>query len=330
MKVSVCVPIYGVEKYIKQCVRSLMEQTMTDGIEFIFVNDCTKDKSMSILNQVLEEYPHRLDQVKIIEHEVNKGLPSARNTALNEAKGEYIVHCDSDDWVEPTMYESMYNKAKISNADIIGCGFYIENGNNSIPIIDNFNHSPIDGLKCLLVMRDMHFNVWQRLVKKSLYTDNCIVFDERFNLGEDCYACIRLHSVAQKLSTVRKPLYHYRTSNKNSLVHSSNKKGEKELSIMMDAVEKSLIKQGLLQELSLHFKSFCYMHKFWQTFFYSDDYDFSWYKSYRKELNKNVFKLILPISMKIMVLIGSIISFSVFKYLIIKYKLCLQTLHKRE
>ena len=123
MKVSVCVPIYGVEKYIEQCVRSLMEQTMTDGIEFIFVNDCTKDKSMSILNQVLEEYPHRIDQVKIIEHEVNKGLPSARNTALNEAKGEYIVHCDSDDWVEPTMYESMYNKAKISNADIIGCGF---------------------------------------------------------------------------------------------------------------------------------------------------------------------------------------------------------------
>ena len=91
-RVSVCIPVYGVEKYIERCARSLFEQTMTDGIEFIFVNDCTKDNSIEILEKVLEEYPHRKEQVKIIHHEKNRGLVAARNTGLEHATGDYIIH----------------------------------------------------------------------------------------------------------------------------------------------------------------------------------------------------------------------------------------------
>ena len=111
IKVSVCIPVYGVEKYIEKCARSLFEQTMQDGIEFIFVNDCTKDRSIEILEQVLAEYPHRKEQTRIIHHEKNRGLVAARNTGLAYASGEYIIHCDSDDWVELDMYEKMYKKA---------------------------------------------------------------------------------------------------------------------------------------------------------------------------------------------------------------------------
>ncbi|MBO5667722.1 MAG: glycosyltransferase family 2 protein, partial [Lentisphaeria bacterium] len=89
IKVSVCIPVYGVEKYIERCARSLFEQTMRDGIEFIFVNDCTPDKSIEILEQILSEYPHRQEQTKIIHHKQNGGLVAARNTGLAHASGEY-------------------------------------------------------------------------------------------------------------------------------------------------------------------------------------------------------------------------------------------------
>ena len=90
IKVSVCVPVYGVEKYIERCARSLFEQTMKEGIEFIFVDDCTPDRSMEILERVREEYPERTRQVKIVRHPENQGLTGARNTALKEAEGEFL------------------------------------------------------------------------------------------------------------------------------------------------------------------------------------------------------------------------------------------------
>ena len=76
--ISVIVPIYGVEQYIERCARSLFEQTMNEGIEYIFVDDCTKDNSIYILNRVLEDYPERRHQVTLLRHDVNKGLPQAR------------------------------------------------------------------------------------------------------------------------------------------------------------------------------------------------------------------------------------------------------------
>lgn len=110
-KVSVIIPVYGVERYIEQCARSLFSQTMRDGIEYIFVDDCSPDKSIEILEDILREYPHREPQVKIIRHTENQGIGGTRRTGVKNATGEYIIHCDSDDWVEPDMYEMLYGKA---------------------------------------------------------------------------------------------------------------------------------------------------------------------------------------------------------------------------
>ena len=97
--VSVIVPIYGVEPYIEKCARSLFEQSL-ENMEFIFVNDCTPDKSVEILRQVIEDYPRRYLQIQIIEHEENRGLAMARNSGLLIAKGEYII---------PVSYTHLYN-----------------------------------------------------------------------------------------------------------------------------------------------------------------------------------------------------------------------------
>ena len=119
-KVSVIIPVYNVEKYMEKCCRSLFGQTL-ENMEFIFVDDCTPDNSISVIESVLQEYPQRKSQVKITHHDKNRGLPSARNTGLGLAQGNYIIHCDSDDWVAPFMYEKMYARAVAENADIVWC-----------------------------------------------------------------------------------------------------------------------------------------------------------------------------------------------------------------
>ena len=91
-KISLLIPIYGVENYIEQCARSLFSQSYT-SIEYIFVDDCTKDRSIEILQSVMEDYPDRKEDILLIRHEHNKGLGAARRTAFEAATGEYIMKC---------------------------------------------------------------------------------------------------------------------------------------------------------------------------------------------------------------------------------------------
>lgn len=123
-KVSVIVPIYGVEKFIGRCVETLMRQTLKE-IEYIFVNDATPDRSIENLHEVLTRYPDRQDSVVIIVNKMNKGLPASRNIGLQMAKGEYIFHCDSDDFVEPDMLEVLYTEAVKEQADIVWCDWFL-------------------------------------------------------------------------------------------------------------------------------------------------------------------------------------------------------------
>ena len=210
IKVSVLIPVYGVEKYIERCARSLFEQTMREGIEFIFTDDCTPDNSIAIIEKVLNDYPERKHQVRIIHHETNKGLAIARVTGVNAARGEYVIHCDSDDWVEPNMYDLMYAKAKGTDADIVGCDFYEETGKKKIPIKQNFNlDSKQSVLEILLGRRILDSYLWCRLIKKSFYLKHKFAAPAGVSLLEDMAVSIPIHSMTQKVSKVDLPLYHY-------------------------------------------------------------------------------------------------------------------------
>ena len=118
-KVSIIVPVYNVEKYLRKCLNSLVNQTLTD-IEVILVNDGSKDKSQEIINEFKEKYP---EKIKAFET-VNGGAAKARNYALEHVTGEYIGFVDSDDYVEEDMYEKLYNKAIEENAEIVCCNYY--------------------------------------------------------------------------------------------------------------------------------------------------------------------------------------------------------------
>lgn len=161
MKVSVIVPIYKVEKFIVKCAESLLSQTLED-VEFIFVDDASPDNSIKLLKDSIKKFPQRKGQVKIITHEQNKGLPAARNTGLSIASGDYIFHCDSDDFVDADMLETFYNAAKTDDVDIIWCDWYLSFEHNERYMKQPSYSSPMDALKGML-SGAMKFTVWTNL-----------------------------------------------------------------------------------------------------------------------------------------------------------------------
>ena len=150
--VSVIVLVYKVEKYIERCARSLFEQTLQD-IEYIFVDDCTPDRSIEILERVLEDYPERKSQVIILHNERNSGLPFSRRRGVEAASGDYIIHCDSDDWPESDMYAKLYAKASSENLDMVKC-FIRRVFDNHIELIPDLTAAD-DFLEALL-FHDIH------------------------------------------------------------------------------------------------------------------------------------------------------------------------------
>lgn len=227
MNVSVIVPFYGVEKYIARCTESLMCQTMQDGIEFIFVNDATKDSSLDVLKKVLSEYPERKEQVTILHHEINKGLPAARNTGLVAAKGKYIYHCDSDDYLEKDALEVLYMKAEENNADIVWGDFYeIMSGGNRYKKQPAYSN-PLDAVKGMLT-GEMDYNVWNKLVRRDLYLANNISFPAGYAMGEDL-TMIMLFSSALNVAFVSKPVYYYDKTNPGAMTYSMSEEKQNAL-----------------------------------------------------------------------------------------------------
>lgn len=227
IKISVIVPFYGVEKYIARCTESLMCQTMQDGIEFIFVNDATKDSSLDVLKKVLSEYPERKEQVTILHHEINKGLPAARNTGLVAARGKYIYHCDSDDYLEKDALEVLYRKAEENGSDIVWGDFYeIMTGGNRYKKQPAYS-TPLDAVKGMLT-GEMDYNVWNKLVRRDLYLANNISFPSGYAMGEDL-TMIMLFSSALNVAFVSKPVYYYDKTNPSAMTYSMSEEKQNAL-----------------------------------------------------------------------------------------------------
>lgn len=212
-KVSVIIPIYKVEAFIERCATTLLEQTLHE-VEYIFVDDATPDRSIQILKEVVARYPERKEQVRIVHHAENKGLPAARNTGLALATGEYIFHCDSDDYVEPTMLEELYNAAQNTNADIVWCDWFLTFAQNERYMKQPSFETPMEALKAML-SGGMKYNVWNKLVRRSLYTDNDIQFPAGYGMGEDMTMML-LFAHAKNVAYIPKAYYHYVKLNTNA------------------------------------------------------------------------------------------------------------------
>lgn len=207
-KISVIVPIYNVEKYLDDCLKSIQEQTFTD-FEVLLINDGTPDNSIKIASKYVEQ-----DSRFRLYHKKNGGLSDARNFGLERAKGEYVAFIDSDDRIREKYLENLYNAITENDADVAICAFsfyYLNNGkitkSNKKPIDNNRIYDRNSALRELMRDRQFRFYVWNKLWKMSLFTDNNIKMTKM--VYEDIVACSQLFCHIKKAVTINYRGYIY-------------------------------------------------------------------------------------------------------------------------
>lgn len=195
VKVSVIVPIYNSEKYLKRCIDSLVSQTLID-IEFILINDGSADSSDSIISSYNDS------RIKYFKRS-NHGIGATRNFGIEHSSGEFIGFLDSDDYVEPDMYEKLYNKCIQDNLDIVICDFYKENNGIEKIIFGDFGITDLNSMPNLLM--DINLAPWNKLYKKDI----CNVLYPVGVKYEDTPWVAKVMSCASRIGKLNECLYHY-------------------------------------------------------------------------------------------------------------------------
>ena len=197
-KVSVIIPVYNTENYLKKCLDSVCNQTLKD-IEIICINDCSPDGCL----EILKEYASKDDRFKIIDFKENKGAACARNAGIDAAQGEYLGFVDSDDFIDLDFYEKLYHQAILGCADVVkGSDMKICHINGTVEI-DEQNWK----------IRQSKTNFWCQyttcIYKKEFIQKNNIKFPEGLLVGEDPVFAIKCAFLSNKIDIVNNAQYYY-------------------------------------------------------------------------------------------------------------------------
>ena len=214
IKVSILVPFYKVEKYVGRCVESLFTQTYTN-IEYVFINDCSPDKSMEVINEYIEKYGVE-ERCKMIVHEQNQGISASRNDCLDNMTGDYFLFVDGDDYIDKDMIELLVDAAVKENADISGCGYIEEYPNHSLEYPQKYTNHHDEMLRSI-TMLTIKGVLWKLLIRREVIIINDLRFPYDKSINEDYYFCCRLFYYAKSFASVDKCLYHYVQYNPNNL-----------------------------------------------------------------------------------------------------------------
>ena len=221
LKVSILVPVYGVEKFIRQCAISLFGQTYSN-IEYVFVDDCTPDNSIAVLQEVLQDYPARKNQVRIVRHQTNRGLGAGRKTALAASTGDFVLNVDSDDYLLPEAVETLVRVQQETAADIVTGGYLSLSPNGSLTEKHYQQLGKSETLKLLLIQNTLQPHIWARLIRKSIYHEHHIDAVEGINMAEDYGLTPRLIFAAKHIAYAGKAVYVYRLSSSASTFSQPN------------------------------------------------------------------------------------------------------------
>lgn len=212
MKVSILVPCHNAEKFIAQCVKSLFEQTYQD-IEYIFVDDCSKDNTTKTLKQIIENY--RIKNFKIIHNKTNKGIAETRNILLKEASGEYIYFVDSDDFIKKDTIEIFVNIAELKNADIVRCCYNEVTQYATIAITNCSWKDKSDLLSQTIGSHNQVDAMWKLFIRRDLFIKHHILFEKGINACEDYIMSVKLFYYANTIIDIPNCLYNYCIHNNN-------------------------------------------------------------------------------------------------------------------
>jgi len=220
VKVSILIPVYKAEKYIEQCIHTVLCQTY-DNIEYVIANDATPDNSMAIVQKTISQHPERAQSVVIIENDSNHGIAYTRNKLLEKATGDYLYFVDSDDFIMSDTIEKLVNVAKQQKADIVRCDYFqLSHGEVSI-----IKQCPFRNKEELLMQYigawDSTQAMWQLLVHKDVFAKHALSFQADINACEDYLMTIKLLYFANSIVDIKEPLYYYRIDNVQSITRTN-------------------------------------------------------------------------------------------------------------
>lgn len=219
-KVSILVPFYKVENYVGRCVESLFSQSYKN-VEYVFVNDCSPDKSMDVINDYIHKYDVA-DKCKIIVHEKNQGISVSRNDCLDNMTGDYFLFIDSDDYIDNDMVELLVEAAAKKDADICGCGYIEEYADHSVDYPQKYtnNHDEMMRSITLLTIKGV---MWKLLVRSTIVTDykDEVRFIPDRNIVDDYLFCCQIFYYAQRFAWVDRCMYHWIQYNPNNYTHTT-------------------------------------------------------------------------------------------------------------
>lgn len=202
-KVSIVVPVYNVEKYIRKCVDSMLNQTMKE-IEIILVDDGTKDSS----GMICDDYAKRDSRIRVI-HKENGGISDARNVGMQVASSKYILFIDSDDYISENMVEKLYTMAELHNADVAACGVYNVYASGAIPQCAEkmeFCCDNITAFSHILVGKIIPGTICNKLIKREIAKQ--ILFPVG-KIYEDAFYTTQLIQIIKKVYVTTEPMYYY-------------------------------------------------------------------------------------------------------------------------
>ncbi len=292
-KVSVIIPIYNTEKYLRECLYSVINQTLKD-IEIICVDDGSTDNSLNIL----KEYAERDDRIKIIS-KANSGYGHSMNIGIENACGDYIGIVESDDYVELNMFETLYKKAIEYNVDIVKSRFFYYDSRYNTNIESEEINCPyfevIEPLKCMDVF-GIAPSIWSCLYKKSLIKDNNIKFLETPSASyQDTSFAYKTKACAKNMMILKDAFLHYRTDNENSSVNSSDKSDF--VIYEYEEIKRFIAKKGLYNEMRKNIalnQLSCYS---WNYNRLREDLKLVFLKKIAKEYRKNLLSANITFSM---------------------------------
>lgn len=227
--ISVIVPVYKAERYLNECIDSILAQTFSD-FELILVDDESPDRS----GEICDQYAAKDTRIRVI-HKPNGGVSSARNAGLDTAKGEWIAFVDADDMIAPDMLEQLFNKAEQENADIVTCdfNFLYPDGHTITEHQYHWNHYSCESIADFLLT--IRIVVWGCLIKQNALGD--IRFFDNITFTEDFHFIIRAIYNASKITSINTPLYIYRQHAYSACSNYTEKSLQEQL-YTLDLIEK--------------------------------------------------------------------------------------------
>lgn len=285
-KITVIVPIYNTEKYIRQCAKSLFSQTMLEGVEFLFINDGSSDNSENELIQVVDEFPNIREQIRIISNIKNKGITFTRKLGVNEAKGEYIAWVDSDDWVNEDFVECMYGATEGGNIDIViqNMTRHIFSNGNEIINVQVFESMPTPkkALEYFWTEKHVPRGLPFQISRKQLVQD-AISQVHAVNFAEDTFTLLHLFATAKSARWIGKSFYHYRKLDNGQSLTTRPFQSTAEWVMQkrnIDAICKKLQLQGSLFKTTISYIKWSWKREFRCIFSSTKDYWYEYHECY--------------------------------------------------